>query len=185
MWLIDPEVAVTIREYCPAGVPGSGLLEDELLPPPQPDIQNMEQTQAQRIPKYVALRRLAKKNMRANASEPEPNGRSKLPGKSLLACAAVVETVRVTVPLFKMDAGLTAQVDSLGLPEHDSVMVPLKLPNWAIVKANVPVEPLVIVKLAELEPVPISKSGALMFNERFEEVADAQLLSPEYRKFIM
>jgi hypothetical protein len=123
-----------------------------------------------------------KRNMKASTSEPEPNQRLRSLGGLMLACAAVVVTVRVAVPLFTIDDGLIEQVDSLGFPEHVRAIVPLKFPDGAIVKPSIPDEPCAIVKLAGLEPVLMLKSGALMVSKRFVEVADAQLLSPEYRR---
>ena len=49
-WAVDPEVAVTVSVYFPAGVPlgfdGGGLLE--LLPPPQEQINNRSVNGSQR-----------------------------------------------------------------------------------------------------------------------------------------
>ena len=74
MWLIAPEVAVTVSVYCPAGVPGSGVLIDVLpAEPPHPAMAKRKQAMAKKSPNCLVLRRRKKRNIRAKATELEPH----------------------------------------------------------------------------------------------------------------
>lgn len=183
VWLIAPEVAVTARLYCPAGVPGSGLLWLSDVPL-QPVMPNRQQTHARRKPNRLIFRGLRKTNNKANVADAEPSqGLRSRRSSRKLACAAVVDTVSVAVPLFTSDDGLMEQVLSLGLPEHVRVTVPVKEPEAPMVRGVLTDPPRVTDRLAE-PPLPVLTviSGALIVRTRLDETAEDQSLSPEYRR---
>ena len=171
----EPDVAVTVTEYVPAGV----VLLTVLLLPPQALIPAATSVSTRIEAKAaILLRRLRNANIGSSSSDIEPVASVTAACTLLLI---VMVDVEAAVPFGVTVAGLKAQVEFAGSPEQANVVAPVNPLTGVIVIVAEAGEPAVTDPLAgEIARVKSAGTAAVTVIDIAEEVEVRLPPSPPY-----